>query len=168
MRIILSLLLMLSAQSVQAFGLQVWFFDGNPKDRLIIRNAGCPIWDATIVLDMRPTQNGILFDTVRGGPGIRDPLDITVDQGDATLGPVADGDQVLHIFVNHLRDADQITIAMDVDDSGIGDQVVVTGSEMQGAIVSITIEGETTQTTLDHASRGLLQIPAAAQACLTS
>lgn len=148
--------------------LDVQFQDGNPFDRFIVFNRGCPLADAVIVLDFTTSRGGILIDTILGGPGARDPMDVTLTEGDAVLRPVKDGDQMLRLDVATLPQVSAITVTMDVDDTiGLWEdaRVFAEGAEIAGTTVTLTINDSTVTTTLNTTGRGTLTVPAKAAAC---
>ena len=153
-----------------AFGqdIDVQFQDGNPFDRFIAFNRGCPIAAATLTVDFTTSRGGIVIDTVRGGPGTRDPMDARLTEGNATLVAVTDGDQGFVVDVIRFPTISAITVVMDVDDTTSlfeDGQVFADGQELSGTTVALTLNDETVSTQLDTTGRGRLTIPPSAGAC---
>ena len=136
---------MLCGSPLAAAELTITLRDGNPLDILSIRNNGCPVSDGTLIFDFTTSQADVFLDTVRGGPGSRDPLAVKVMNGDIAVHPVADGAQILTIDVRTLNEGSIAQVSMDMDD-GLGTrgtaQVEVYGSELKGAVATL-ITGDT-------------------------
>jgi len=159
---------LLLASPADAQDLDVQFQDGNPFDRFIVFNRGCPLANATITLDFTTSKGGILIDTAYGGLGARDPMDVTLTEGNATLREVKDGDQIIRLDVATLPTVSAITVTMDVDDSvGLFEdaRVYADGAEVDGTTVSITLNADIVTTTLDNTGQGKLIIPPSMATC---
>lgn len=142
-----------------ADGIDVSFQDGNPFDQFIVYNKGCPIGAAVITLDFTSSAGRIVIDTAYGGDGARDPMDVTLAEGDGALRAVADGDRMLRIDLNTLPHLGAVRVTMDVDDSISlfeDARVFADGSEIAGTTVFIAIDGQITSTRLDTLGRGTL------------
>lgn len=164
-------LLLCLARPAFGEGLDVRFQDGAPFDRLTVFNQGCPLSAATITLDFTSSNGRIVIDTHYGGLGSRDPSDVILQEGNATVRPVADGDRILRIDTESIPALSAITVSMDVDDtiSSFEDaRVYADGSEIAGATIQIEINGETAIATLDATGSATLAIPPAANACAMS
>lgn len=168
MRLFLIAAGLICASTANADGLLVQFADGAPKDSLTLSNMGCPIREATIVFDLRDTPAGLIFDVTAAGAGVEVFQPVEVMQGDVVVSPVADGGQVLHLYVPHLPTGDSIRLTADLDDTTSGRQITVNGSEMIGAKVSISY-GNTAQTSAFNAD-GIANValPATSDGCLST
>ena len=164
-------MLCFAATSVAADGLEIRFADGNPHDRFWIKNVGCPLEDATLLIDMRSAIAGVLMDTVRGGIGTKDPMPVEIEEGEATLLPIRDGSQLMILQLPYLKTGGQVTVTLDVDDAasaGFDDRVEVDGSELHGARVTVLAAGGRTTATFDARGLALPQTPPPARNCLVS
>lgn len=161
-------LLLLLAGPALAQDVDVRFQDGNPYDRFIVFNRGCPLTDFVILLDFTSSAGGVLIDTVSGGPGARDPMAVQLIEGDASLDPVRDGDQMLRLRVASLPNLAALVVTMDVDDS-IGlveeDRVFADGADVAGTTVTITLHDTITTASLDPTGQATLTLPPAAAGC---
>jgi len=159
---------LLLATPLQA-DITVRFQDGNPKDLFTIVNTGCELAGAVMVIDLRGSRSGAVIDTEYGGVGTKDPLDVNVEAGDIRLPEIADGEQVLHIFIDLLPDGGEAVVSLDLDDTidvRAEPRVEVWGSDIAGAEVSISLEGVTTSATMDETARAKVPTPPTAQGCL--
>lgn len=152
-------LVCLLGTSATAEGIDVLFRDGDGADRFIAYNQGCPISNAVITLDFTSSAGGIVIDTAYGGGGSRDPMDVTLIEGDAQLRAVSDGDRMLRIDVATFPTLSAITVTMDVDDT-VGAfedaRVHANGEEVAGTTVFIAVDGQISRTRLDAMGVGTL------------
>ena len=110
-------LIVLAVGSPLRADIVVTFRDGNPHDRLRIANTGCAAVSGTMTVDFTTSATGILLDTVRGGPGTKDPMPVEVERGPLAVGPVADGARTLTVEVDALQPGATGVITMDVDNT---------------------------------------------------
>lgn len=113
--------------------LKLW--DGNPYDRLSIYNDGCAIQYAELTIDFATSKGEIILDTVRGGPGTKDPMPVKVERGPIKLAPVADGDSSLTVLIGRLATGKSAVVTMDMDDTigwWDGPRVSVDGDDVAG------------------------------------
>lgn len=139
-------LFVLFAGSAQA-DLSLRFVEGAPKDRFVLTNDGtCPLAEATLTLDIGAAPAGLLFDATPGGAGVSvyQPFEVTEGRG-ALLGlpDLADGDTVLSLNLAGLAPGGVVGFSLDVDDTGTGRQSTISGTEIEGAVVTLVL-GETT------------------------
>lgn len=156
---------------LHAEGLTVQFQDGDPRDRLIIFNQGCPLNDAEIRVDFSTSTGRLVIDTAYGGGGTRDPAPIELIEGQAVLRPVTDGDQSLTLENVTLPNLGALVVTMDVDDRTAtfeGDRVVASGSEIAGTEITFAINATTTRVTLNTFGQATLELPPSAGACALS
>ncbi|MEO0359371.1 MAG: hypothetical protein AAF386_14005, partial [Pseudomonadota bacterium] len=133
------LALFLTATSAQA-DLVVTFSDGNPHDRFWLQNTGCATLVGVVTIDLTQSAGRVLIDSIRGGPGTKDPMPVEIERGDNTLGPVMDGDQHLDIYLHGLAPDTVAVVTLDLDgDVGwlAAPNVGVENSEMAGARATI-------------------------------
>jgi len=159
------------ASAAQADGLDVTFQDGNPSDRLVIFNRGCPLSDLTFTLDFATSAGQIVIDTTYTPPGTRDPADVKLIEGNATIQPVEDGSQILTLDIATLPHLGAVVVTMDVDDSTDlfeDARVVATGSEIAGTTATFNINTVASSITLNDQGMGQLTLPQSAAACALS
>lgn len=127
----------------------VRFVESAPKDRFVISSDTCPLQDVGMVIDLTGSAGGLIFDVTANGAGVEVFQPVEVQNGAVTAQPVVDGDQQLSFTINGLSAGNDVIISADLDDvlanSSLG-QIRVAGSELDGAVVQMTIAGET-QTT---------------------
>jgi hypothetical protein len=128
------------ATSATAQNLTIQFSDGAPKDRIMLTNAGCPLADAVITLDLEESQGRLIFDTTSQGAGVEVYQPVEITSGSATIAPVNDGDKILQILVKSLATGEKLSLTADIDDTlDASRQITVSGSEMAGASVSLVL-----------------------------
>ncbi len=141
----------------------VRFVESAPKDRFVITSEGCPLSNINVLIDLSGSAGALIFDVTAAGAGVEVFQPVEVQSGYVTATPVVDGDQQLSFQIAELVVGDQVIISADLDDvltdSALG-QIRVAGSELDGAIVRMTIAGESqiaafggggTSMTLSHA-----------------
>lgn len=165
MRIALTTAIFFAASTAQADGLFVTFADGAPKDSLTFQNTGCPLIDATIVVDLNNTNGQLIFDVTASGAGVEvfQPIET---QADVIIAPVVDGGKVLHMVVPSFPTGSTIALTADLDDTLAGSQITVSGSEMAGATVTIASGTASETAAFGSDGRATVDIPANAEGCL--
>jgi len=158
----------LTASAAHANGLVVQFTDGAPKDSLTGQNNGCPLTDATIVIDLRNTAAGLIFDVTADGAGVEVFQPVEAQSGDVTISPVADGGQVLHVHVPVFASGETLRLTADLDDTTSNRQITVSGSEMAGATVSIAYGSSFETAPFDTDGMAALMLPPTAEGCLSA
>jgi hypothetical protein len=126
-----------------ALSLSVGFIEGAPVDRFVMANTSkTAIGPMDVSFDLRPSMGRLIFDTQNGGVGVE--VFQPFQSEDMTLD-VADGAEGLRMPLGGLAGNASASFTIDVDDrlsvSELG-QIRVSGSEMQGAIVTVLV-GET-------------------------
>ena len=142
--------------------IEVQFQDGNPWDTFAITNTGCAIIQAKLDIDLSTSLAGVLIDTEYGGPGTKDPMPAELARGKATLSPVTDGDQHIHLAIRKLDSGTPIQVRLDVDDtagSRYAPKVEVYGDEITGATVTLDYAGQKTHGTFNAAGRATVALP---------
>ena len=121
--------------------LDVRFLEGAPVDRFVLTNGSeRGIIQAEVQFDLRPSAGKLIFDTQSGGSGVEvyQPFQSTAANLD-----VADGAEGLRMPLGGLEAGASISFTIDVDDrltaSDLG-QIRVSGSEIQGTVVTLTID----------------------------
>lgn len=168
MRMILVTAFLATASMVQADGLFVQFADGAPKDTLTLRNDGCALTDATLVIDLRGTAAGLIFDVTAAGAGVDVFQPIQTTKGKVVISPVADGGQVLHLFIPSFASGETIRLTADLDDTAPGRQITVTGAEMAGATVSVANDSLMATAPFDANASANLTLPPTSDGCLAT
>lgn len=116
----------------------VSFRDGDPHDRLRVRNTGCAALAGTLRLDLTRSAGAVIADTLRGGPGTKDPMPVEVESGAIAVDPVADGAEILILRLTGLPAGGTAVVTLDLDDTRgwwDGPRVEVFEEEMAGAVV---------------------------------
>ena len=165
----LTLALCLFASTATAQDLIVQFTDGAPKDRITLTNGGCTLSNAMVLLNLKGSQGGLVFDTSSGGAGVEVFQPVEITSGYAALSPVKDGDEKLQIFVQSLMEGGTLGLTADLDDtSGGAGEITVTGSEMAGASVQIALNDRVITGTFDTSGQAKLPLPSDASVCLAA
>jgi hypothetical protein len=141
--------LALFAATTATADVTVTFLEGAPKDQFIIENTGgCATEPAIINIDLSGTPAGLIFDTEPTGLGVEvfQPLEI-VDGNDliSDISGGTDGSQALNFAVQSLAPNTRISMSIDLDDTSAdaSQQIMVTGSEVNGISVSMTYADQT-------------------------
>ncbi len=121
--------------------IEVTFRDGAPKDRFTITNTSDCATDALdLTLDLATAPAGVIFDITSAGDGVEvfQPFEVVSGGGSIeNVSTVTDGDQLLTLQLASLGPAAQIGFTIDLDDTGGGREIVVSGAEIAGATVRI-------------------------------
>lgn len=137
-------------------------FDGNPYDRLQVLNGNkCTPIAGALTIDMRPSAGMILLDTVRGGPGTKDPMPVEVEKGQVFLGPIEDGDQVLFVFIEHLGPGALASVTMDFDNSSEWmpwARVEVFGEHVKGTVARLEFNGALAEVEFNRFGQAKIQV----------
>ncbi|WP_420013018.1 aggregation factor core protein MAFp3, isoform C [Tateyamaria sp.] len=132
----------------------VTFRDGAPKDRFTItQNAPCAMGPATLVLNLGTAPAGLIFDTTSTGAGVEvfQPFEwVSAPNGIDDTPQVRDGDTVLTLTLPTLTPDLPLAFTIDLDDTTSDRQITVSGSEVAGAQVTLTAEGQTSAGTFDR------------------
>ena len=127
-------------------GVLVRFVEGAPKDRFILQNVGsCDLETATISIDLSTSAGQLIFDVTEAGAGVEvfQPLELA-EGADALLErpTVTDGQDFVELKIDALGAGDIIAFTIDVDDTIGQREITVSGSEIDGALVSYVSRGE--------------------------
>ena len=123
----------------------VRFIEGAPKDRFEITNEGaCALVATEIVIDLRGSAAGLVFDVTDTGAGVEvfQPFEL-VEGADALASTprVADGDRQVMLSVRRLAPAGRIAFTIDVDDTVGPRGITVSDAEIEGALVRVSAAG---------------------------
>lgn len=123
----------------------VRFVESAPKDRFVISSDTCPLQSVDVVISLDGSAGGLIFDVTSAGAGVEVFQPVEVQSGVVTAQQVVDGDQQLSFNIGSMVAGNDIIISADLDDvmpnSSLG-QIRVAGSELDGAVVQMTIAGE--------------------------
>lgn len=123
----------------------VRFVESAPKDRFVISSDTCPLANVNVLIDLAGSAGSLIFDVTASGAGVEVFQPVEVQSGTIIAKPVIDGDQQLSFLVNNLRAESDVIVSADLDDvltnSSLG-QIRVAGAELDGAMVTISIAGE--------------------------
>lgn len=129
--------------------IRVTFDEGAPKDRFTFENTGtCAISDAAIMLDLAPARGKLIFDVTGQGRGVQvfQPFEVITGADALAAAPqVQDGQSAIRLDIVTLQPGAAIAFTIDVDDTLGQREITVSGSEIEGAMVSYT-RGETKRT----------------------
>lgn len=160
-KLISTAMLALAASTAQA-DLVVTFRDGAPKDLFTLTNTGSCVTDPfDVTLDLSPAPAGLIFDITASGQGVEvyQPFELT--SGDALLrgtSEVTDGDQTLLLSLTHLAPGDGLSFTIDLDDTGGGSEIIVSGAEIAGAVVEVSTGGALFRGTFDASGEAVVQL----------
>ncbi|MEP2028648.1 MAG: aggregation factor core [Paracoccaceae bacterium] len=122
--------------------LQVRFIEGAPKDRFVLKNVGaCDIRDTTVSIDLSTSAGQLIFDVSEAGAGVEvfQPLELVGGANALRESPVVvDGQNAIDLEIKSLASGEKLAFTIDVDDTVGQREITVSGSEMLGAIVSLT------------------------------
>lgn len=139
---------------------RVQFLEGAPKDRFIITNAGsCDIGPSEVVIDFANTTSGLIFDVTGDGAGVEvfQPFEVTEGAGLlASMPTISDGDQIATLAINALGAGQQVAFTIDVDDTAGAREITVTDDEMDGAVITLTTDGQSVSSSLGANAETLL------------
>ncbi|MEM6304506.1 MAG: aggregation factor core [Pseudomonadota bacterium] len=140
------------------------FIEGAPKDRFeLVNDSACALPPGVLTIDIGTAPAGLIFDVTASGAGVEvfQPFEL-VAGGDSlsALPRVADGDQAIALPIAGLAPGARIAFTIDVDDTGGGREITVSGSEMAGASVRATLDGATYSAAFNETARARLDLPA--------
>lgn len=141
--------------------ISVRFDEGAPKDRFTFENVGsCPIGASELVLDISGSKAGLIFDTTGAGAGVEvfQPLEIVSGaQSLAAITSVGDGDSEITLSIADLQPGAKIAFTIDVDDTAGGREITVSGSEIEGALVTFNKKGKSATAALSSGATALVK-----------
>jgi hypothetical protein len=143
--------------------INVRFVESAPKDRFVIKSDTCPLSNVDVLIDLSGSAGALIFDVTAAGAGVEVFQPVEIQTEGVVAAPVVDGDQQLSFSISELSAGEDVVISADLDDvlaeSALG-QIRVAGSELDGAVVQMTIDGQSqtavfgggdTDVTLSHA-----------------
>lgn len=140
------------------------FVEGAPKDRFTVANAGaCALGPMALRIDLSGSAAGLIFDTTARGAGVEvfQPFDVVSGAAQVlSAAPVRDGDTTIDLRLSDLSPAAPVALTIDVDDTLGGREITVSGSEIKGATLSVTLNGKTLQAPFGEDGIARLSTPA--------
>ncbi|MEP2640456.1 aggregation factor core [Roseobacter sp.] len=117
--------------------LTVRFVESAPRDRFEIIHTATGVFVTGMMIDLRGSSGGLIFDTQDGGAGVEVFQPFAPDAG-IDAAQIADGADQLSLRLHNLSEGQRTGFSIDVDDrqaqSDLG-QIRVTGGEVAGARV---------------------------------
>lgn len=157
------LLGVMMAGQAAAGGLEISMADGNPHDRIWLRNQGaCEIIAGALMLDFQNSAGRIVIDTAYGGIGTKDPMPVEVERGNITVAPVADGDAQITILIGSITPGGQAVVTLDFDNDQSGwfsNRVSILGKDVIGTLARFETPSETTNGVFESGPVVTLDLP---------
>jgi hypothetical protein len=113
-------------------------------------------------LDLSGSASGLIFDVTSTGAGVEvfQPLELVAGKAALTMLPaVKDGDNKLVLNIGALGPDERIAFTIDVDDTAGGREITVSGSEIEGAAVALTVENTSTRASFSSNAEASLITP---------
>lgn len=140
--------------------------DGDPFDRIFIRNSGeCTLVQGVLGLDFTTSQGGVLIDTEYGGLGTKDPMPVAVEHGPLRVRTVLDGDRQIVIEIDGLLPDQSGVVTLDVDNEATGwfsGRVSILGEHLDGATARFVTQGQDATGTFGETGEVVIALPNAA------
>jgi hypothetical protein len=141
----------------------VRFIESAPKDRFEITNlAACDVVATDVVVDLGTAAGGLIFDVTGAGAGVEvfQPFDLVAGADALAAVPkVADGDTQVALSIRRLAPGKRIAFTIDVDDTVSPRGIMVSGSEIQGAVVRVNAAGTTASGRFSRQAEAVVQTP---------
>jgi len=131
------------------FSANVVFRESAPTDRFTIANTSSRNWQLNrLKLDMSHSLGNLIFDVTATGAGVDVFQPFVSEAGSAQLSEqpvITDGDQMIELAFSQFAPGADYRFSIDVDDqltdSRLG-QTRIDGSEIQGAVIMLTVEDD--------------------------
>lgn len=142
--------------------IEVTFRDGAPKDTFtIIYSDSCESNPMSVSIDLEPSPAGLIFDVSGAGAGVEvfQPFEVT-QGGDLIVDAdaVLDGDQFLTLYMAPMGQGDRVSFTIDLDDTGGGREITVSGAEIAGATVTVSTAGAFSRAAFDDTGRAVVAL----------
>ncbi|SLN19440.1 aggregation factor core protein MAFp3, isoform C [Pseudooctadecabacter jejudonensis] len=141
----------------------VSFRDGAPKDRITISNAAtCRTGPFALTFDLVTTSAGLIFDVTADGAGVEvfQPVEVvTGEELIVDISPITDGDQMLTVQLTDLPAFALVIFTLDLDDTGGGREITVSGAEIQGGRALARTQSTVFEATFDQEGQALIDMP---------
>ncbi len=129
--------------------LRIKFVESAPKDWFALTNmTDCEFNNVQMSIDLSNSAGKLIFDTTASGAGVEVFQPFEVRSGDVALtssDEVVDGDRTLAVLISSLKPGETASFTIDVDDTATNSElgmIRVSGSEITGSEVAISIDGE--------------------------
>jgi nitrous oxidase accessory protein NosD len=151
---------LLTLAAPAAADVEVRFVEGAPVDRFSFEvGAGCPLGASVLSLDLTGSAGRLIFDTAGAGAGVQVYQPFVLVEGAeqvAEAPDLRDGDRGLTLELSELSRT--LVFTTDLDDTIGAAETLVSGSEIAGATVSITLEDVTYSGVFDAQARARVTI----------
>lgn len=142
--------------------LTVQFIEGAPKDRFIVTNTGaCEMPETTVTLDLDAAGEGLIFDVTVAGAGVEfaQPFEVTEGRNRVLgLPELTDGDTVVSLNLSGLYPDESVVFTLDVDALDSTRPTTVTGSEIEGAMITAVFGEDVRKAAFTDAARAVLPL----------
>ena len=152
--------LMLALATPATAQIEARFIESAPKDTFSFVNSGCALGETELVLDMKDSAGGLIFDTEGGGAGVEVFQPFEAVAGAVASVDVTDGAGSLRLMVPDWPEGGEVSFTIDVDDvlrHGERGQTQVSGSEIAGAALFVTVAGERALGSFDNTNRAVVR-----------
>lgn len=140
-----ALALVLTATTAHA-DLTLRFDEGAPKDRFTLTNTSdCALPAMDVTVDLGTAPAGLIFDVTGAGAGVQvfQPFEVVAGADKLRETPaVLDGDSAVMLRLTGLGPDQSVAFTIDVDDTGGGREITVSGSEIAGAQFQTRLSGQ--------------------------
>lgn len=123
------------------------FTEGAPTDKLDIRNQSVADWRIErVVWNLEPSRGRLIFDVTDAGAGVQvfQPLRVLTAASPLmqwrALPRVNDGEQRLELRFDAFAPGETFSIAMDLDDQIGARETIVSGSEIEAAVLQVSLQ----------------------------
>lgn len=126
------------------------FVEGAPKDRFVLTTSGaaCAATPMDVTIDLDGSAGALVFDVTEAGAGVEvfQPFEL-VEGADLVTSrtDVKDGDTQVQLGLTGLASSQNVTFTIDVDDTINAREITVTDSEIEGAVLRVTLNGQDKQ-----------------------
>ena len=141
------------------------FVESAPKDSCtFVNTSACATGPIDLTVDLSGSAAGLIFDTTGNGAGVEvfQPFELVAGGAELkSVEAVTDGDTSVKLRLKDLPAGGKIAFTIDVDDTlaaSSNGQIMVSGGEIAGASVSMTVGGDTTRATFDNRGNATLAL----------
>ncbi len=144
--------------------IEVRFIEGAPKDRFdIVNTGGCALGPVTVTIDLAGSSGGLVFDVTAQGAGVQvfQPFELVAGR-DLVIGApqISDGDQQVMLDLSGFGGDQTVSFTIDVDDTGGARETTVSGAEISGARVQVTLDADVSSGMFDESAVARVKIAA--------
>lgn len=151
------------ASAPTAADIRVRFIEGAPKDRFEITNTGaCAVQRTAVTIDLSGSAAGLIFDVTGAGAGVQvfQPFELVAGAGALDeLPKILDGDTRLSLSIRSLAPGAQIAFTIDVDDTLDKHGIIISDSEIEGAVVQVVSAAATVSGRFSRRAEVVLKTP---------